>query len=155
LQSTFADRTWQLQSHFAEAIMKRTLTLAALLLGTLAVAAWLWLERAWAQDRAAADKGQDPHTLNPSGSATVRLKTSSARVFLRVETYAAKIDTARAENNRITREIIDAVRGLKINNIKMKSANVNINLVTDQREKPSELPRVLGYHLTNTFTVLI
>src|SRR5262249_19377174 len=105
--------------------MKRTLTLAALLLGTLAVAAWLWLERAWAQDRADADKDKDRHTLNTSGSATIRVKPDSARVFFRVETYAAKIDNARAENNRITREIIDAVRGLKINNIKMKSANVN------------------------------
>ena len=76
-------------------------------------------------------------------------------VFFRVETYAAKIDAARAENNRVTREVLDAIRGLKIDNIKMKSANVNIALVTDRHKETADLPKVLGYHLTNTFTVLV
>ena len=136
--------------------MKRTLTIAALALGTAALGAWLWRDLAWGQDRAeAADKDKDKHTLNTSGTASIRVKPDSARVFFRVETYAAKIDGARAENNRVTREILDAIRGLKINNIKMKSANVNIALVTDRHKETAELPKVLGYHLTNTFTVLV
>ena len=32
--------------------MKRTLTIAALALGTAALGAWLWRDLAWAQDRA-------------------------------------------------------------------------------------------------------
>src|SRR5439155_15917568 len=90
-----------------EAVMKRTLTSAALALGTAALGAWLWRDLAWGQDRAeAADKDKDKHTLNTSGTASIRVKPDSARVFFRVETYAAKIDGARAENNRVTREIL-------------------------------------------------
>jgi uncharacterized protein len=136
--------------------MKRSLMIAVLVLATVALGAWLWRDLGQAQERAeAVDKAKDRHELHTSGSATIRVKPDSARVFFRVETYETKIETARAENNRLTRQILDAVGKLKIAKLRMKSGNVNIALVIDQRKEPSQLPKVLGYHLTNTFTVLV
>src|SRR5262249_49766733 len=67
----------------------------------------------------------------------------------------ARLGADRAENNRLTRQIFEAIGKLKIAKLRMKSSNVSIALVTDQRKEPSQLPKVLGYHLTNTFTVLV
>src|SRR5262245_62867435 len=117
--------------------MKRSLMIGVLALGAIALGAWLLRDLAQAQDRAdASDKGKDKRELHTSGSATIRVKPDSARVFFRVETYETKIEAARAENNRLTRQILDAIGKLKIENLRMKSGNVNITLVTDQRKEP-------------------
>jgi uncharacterized protein YggE len=94
--------------------------------------------------------------LSTSGNASFRVKPDSARVFFRVETYAPQVKLARADNGRKTKQILDSIKSLQIANLKSKSDNVNVALVLDSnRTRAGELPRVLGYHIAATFTVLV
>jgi uncharacterized protein YggE len=103
----------------------------------------------------AAAKAREKRVLTTSGTATMRVKADSARVFFRVETYAPQVKEARAENGRINQKIIQAVKALNINNLKMKTDNVNVTIVTNQqRVGMGELPKILGYHIVSSFTVL-
>jgi uncharacterized protein YggE len=101
-------------------------------------------------------KAKDKRVLTTSGTATIRVKPDSARVFFRVETYAAQVKEARADNGRINQKIIQAIKALDINNLKMKTDNVNVTVVTNQqRVGMGELPKILGYHIISSFTVLV
>jgi uncharacterized protein YggE len=122
--------------------------------GAIVLGGWLLREQAAAQGRAAPAREKDPPTLNTSGIATIRVKPDAARVYFKVETYAARIEDARATNGQQVKKVLDAVNALKLEKLKMKSANLNVSLVTDRRQG-IELPRVLGYHITHTFTVLV
>src|ERR1700682_5352363 len=57
-----------------------------------------------------AGKSKDKHVLTTSGTATVRVKPDSARVFFRVETYAAQVKEARADTGRLTQKMIQEVK---------------------------------------------
>jgi uncharacterized protein YggE len=104
----------------------------------------------------AAGKEKEKRLLTTSGTATIRVKPDSARVFFRVETYAPQVKEARADNGRINQKIIQAVKALNINNLKMKTDNVNVTIVTNQnRVGMGELPKILGYHVISSFTVLV
>jgi hypothetical protein len=72
-----------------------------------------------------------------------------------VETYSPQVKEARTDNAQKTRKILDAIKALKIVNLKMKSDNVNVSLVMSQDRTPTTLPKLLGYHVTNSFTVLV
>jgi len=100
-------------------------------------------------------KEADKRLLTTSGTATIRVKPDSARVFFSVETYSPQIKEARADNAQKTRKILDAIKALKIANLKMKSDNINVVLVMSQDRTPTTLPKLLGYHITNSFTVLV
>jgi len=142
--------------------MNRSSSLTLLTVAVLLAGAYLWGSRqgqATAQVAAgAAPAGagaRDKRVLTTSGTATIRVKPDSARVFFRVETYAAQVKEARADNGRITQKVIQAVRALNIPNLKMKSDNVNVTVVTNQqRVGMGELPKILGYHIVSSFTVL-
>jgi uncharacterized protein YggE len=98
----------------------------------------------------------DKRTVTTSGMATIRTRPDSARLFFRVETYAGQLKDARAENGRLGQKIFQAVNALSIEKLKMKSDNVNVTVVTSQqRAGVSDLPKILGYHIVSTFTVLV
>lgn len=107
-------------------------------------------------DRVAAKKDADKRVLTTSGQASVRVKPDSARVFFRVENYGKQVGEAREENARRVKKVMDALQALKIENLKMKSTNVGVNqVVHNYRHEEMKLPVVLGYHVVNSFTVLV
>ena len=97
---------------------------------------------------------KDKHTINASGAATIRIKPDSARVFFGVQTIAKTVREAREENSAKTRAVLDALRNLHIKDLKMKTSNVNVELLQSHRGEAT-LPAILGFRLTNSFTVLI
>ena len=97
----------------------------------------------------------EKRVLATGGSATVVVKPDSARLYLTVETTAPTLADARARNNEHAKKVMDAVQALKIPQLKMKSSNVEMNIVHSRDEKKDELPRVLGFRVTNSFTVLV
>lgn len=113
-----------------------------------------WQIKAPAQEKKDA---KDDHrgTLTTAGTASTQVKPDSARVYFRVESYAADIKTARSENAKSVEAVINALKKLPIANLKMKSADVSVQLVTHRRNDEERLPKILGYHITNAFTVLI
>jgi uncharacterized protein len=97
---------------------------------------------------------KDKHTINASGAATIRIKPDAARVFFGVQTIAKTVKAAREENSARTKAVLDALRNLHIKDLKMKTSNVNVELLQSHRGEAT-LPEILGFRLTNSFTVLI
>lgn len=136
--------------------MKRSTALVAAALAVLVVAAyWFGQNQNQAQAQGRDKKEADKRLVSTNGTATIRVKPDSARIFFTVETYGAQIRDARTENAQKTRKIMDAIKALKIANLKTKSDNVNVDLVRSQERTPTTLPKLLGYHITNSFTVLV
>lgn len=132
-------------------------TLAVLALAGLGLSLWHSQTQLQTVQANAAPKEKDDRrgSLSTTGTATAQVKPDSARVFFRVESYAKEIKVARADNAKQVAGIMKALTDLKIEGLKMKSTDVNVELVTRrQQEKEARLPEVLGYHVTYSFTVL-
>jgi uncharacterized protein YggE len=108
-----------------------------------------------AQAPAAGDAAKEKRTITTAGSATVKVKPDAARIFFGVQTAAKTIQDARKENNTLSRKVIDALRGLDIPDLKMKTADISVQIIHEQQRDPLRLPQVLGYQVTNSFTVLV
>jgi uncharacterized protein YggE len=104
--------------------------------------------------RPAPEARKEPHTLRTSGSATVRIKPDAARVFFGVVSTAGKIQEARLDNNGRVRKIMEALAGLKIPDLKSKTSDVQVDILYG-RTDGNQPPPVVGYRVSNTFTVLV
>ena len=103
----------------------------------------------------AADPAKDKRTITTSGAATIKVKPDAARVFFGVQTAAETIQEARKENNKRSRKVIDALRALNIPDLKLKTADINVQVVNERQRDELHLPKVLGYQVTNSFTALV
>jgi uncharacterized protein YggE len=101
-----------------------------------------------------AEAKKEPHTLRTAGSATVRVKPDAARVFFGIQTSAATINEARAQNNGRIRKVMEALTALKIPDLKSKTSDVQVDILYG-RADGTQLPPILGYRVSNTFTVLV
>jgi uncharacterized protein YggE len=103
----------------------------------------------------AKDKEKEKRVIHASGSGSVRVSPDSARLFFAVQTMAPKLASARADNAQLTKRVIDAVRKLQIPKLKMKSSDVQVGIRYSDTARAERLPTVLGYTVTNSFTVLV
>jgi uncharacterized protein YggE len=101
-----------------------------------------------------AESKKEKRTITTAGSATIKIKPDSARVFFGVQSIAPSIKEARQDNSIAVKKVMEALKGLQITDLKMKTSNVNVELVQSVRNE-AQLPAILGYRLTNTFTVLV
>ncbi|MCS6976627.1 MAG: SIMPL domain-containing protein [Gemmatales bacterium] len=102
---------------------------------------------------------EEKRTVYTSGTATVRVKPDSARLFLSVQTFNKSLKEARTENATRVAQVFNAIRALqvqgrKIPDMKMKTVNVDVSLVYS-RPGEEKAPEVVGYRVTNSFTVLL
>lgn len=135
--------------------MKRTVIVcgvAALIV--LSGLVWTRAQPAAAIDATAAEAKKQPHTLRTYGNASVRIKPDAARVFFGVQTQAATVKDARAENNRRVNKIMEVLSALKIPELKMKTSDVQVDILHG-RTDGNQLAPIVGYRVSNTFTVLI
>jgi hypothetical protein len=102
----------------------------------------------------APDDKKEKRTINTSGTSTVRVKPDSARVFFGVQTLEPTIKEARTKNAARVKQVMEAVLALKIPNLKMKTSDISVELVQSHRSE-DKLPQILGYRVTNSFTVLV
>jgi uncharacterized protein YggE len=107
--------------------------------------------RALAQGPAAPDAKR---TISTSGSAMVRVHPDSGRVFFGVQSLASTVKGARGDNSARTEKVLAALGALKIPDLKLKSSDVRVELVQTQ-ERNDQLPRIIGYRVTHSFTVLV
>lgn len=111
---------------------------------------------AWNGQRATAQGSEgEParRTIQATGTATVRVHPDRARVFFGVQSFAPSVKQARAQNAAQTKQVNAALNALKIPDLKMKSANLTVELV--QSEPDNRVPKIVGYLVTNRFTVLV
>lgn len=139
--------------------MNRFLVAAGLVLAVVAVAAVTFQLRAYPPPAEGASGKEDKRTIYTSGSATVRVKPDSARLHLAVQTFDKSLKEARTQNATRVAQVFNAIRSLqvqgrKIPDIKMKTVNVDVSLVYSGRREERD-PEVVGYRVTNAFTVLL
>lgn len=125
----------------------------ATILAVLVLLVGVFLLNAQTRVGPATDKN-DKRTINTSGSATIRVKPDSARVFFGVQTLAGTIKEARADNAMKVKKVMDELLQLKIPDLKMKSSDVQVELV-QSRQTEDKLPHTVGFRITSTFTVLV
>jgi uncharacterized protein YggE len=115
---------------------------------------------ALAQEKAEAEVGKDKkdkRSITTSGTASVRVAPDAARLHISVVTQSPTLKEARGENSVQVRKVMDALADLRIPDLKMKSVDVQVSPIHEREEhlKVDRLPRVLGYRVTNSFTVLV
>lgn len=106
------------------------------------------------QTREGAADSKEKRTIHTSGAATLKVKPDSARVFFGVQSVAPTIKEAREDNNHRVKAVMDALIALQIPDLKAKTTNVRVDLLQVDHNR-TELPRLIGYRITNTFSVLV
>jgi uncharacterized protein YggE len=132
--------------------MKRDTIAVGMSLTTLVLVGIAWAgQSAGAQSREVRDT--EKRTIQTTGTGTVRVRPDHARVFFGVQTFAPTVKQARGQNAAQTKQVTTALTALKIPDLKMKSSNITVELV--QTDPDGRAPKIVGYRITNTFTVLI
>lgn len=131
--------------------MKQWLVPLVLTLGVLLIGS-MWLH---GQGAAPAAKGtdKDKRTVCAAGTATIRVKPDAARLFLTVQTSAPTVKKARADNDAKFIKVRYALATLRIADLKMKTSDVNLE-PEYSKATDTEPAKVIGYRVTNQFTVL-
>ncbi|MGE3809849.1 MAG: SIMPL domain-containing protein, partial [Gemmataceae bacterium] len=94
-------------------------------------------------------------TMTVSGTAKVRFSPDSARIFFGVESTAPTVKEARSQTNQRLAKVMDAIRDLKIDGIKMKTSDVRVDAVHEhRRENGVDRTVHVGYKVAVSFTVL-
>lgn len=132
--------------------MQRTSAIVLLAVAVLIVVGFM--SRTPSGAAPATEAKKEERHINTSGSATIKVKPDSARVFFGVQTVQPTIKHARAENTEKVKKVMDALNGLKIKDLKMKSSDVNVEMLYS-RPDHDQLPKVTGFRITHTFTVLV
>lgn len=139
--------------------MNRWLVFSCFALAVVAACLLTLQLRAYPPPSEPAAPKEEKRTLYTSGTATVRVKPDSARLFLTVQTLAKTLKEARTENATRVAQALNAIRALqvqgrKIPDMKMKTTNVDVALVYSRPREDKE-PEIVGYRVTNSFTVLL
>ena len=96
----------------------------------------------------AQDSPIGPPQVVTTGTGEVQLSPDRASVMLGVQSRAATVAQATADNSRRQRAIIDTLRGLGLGSDQIMTLNFNVS--PDMQYPPNGTPRVVGYVVTNT-----
>jgi uncharacterized protein len=100
---------------------------------------------------------QQPASMAPipqisvASRAEVKVVPDRANIQISVQTRAATAAAAAAENARKQKEVIDALRALKIDAKDISTAGYNV--YPEQRYEQNREPVIVGYNVTNTLSV--
>lgn len=97
------------------------------------------------------ESGRPVHTISTSGTATVRVKPDSARVFFKVTKRGSTVQEVRAANVKSANDVMRQLEGLRINNMFTKTSTVEFKIIRDHH---ADLD-VKGYEMTTAFTVRV
>jgi len=101
---------------------------------------------------------QEKKVITTAGEATVWVNPDRARIFLGIETLQETIDAAHKENAAKMKKAVAALKALKIKEMLIKAPGYNVSLVkepTYEAAKAGRLPKIIGYKVTQNFTVLL
>lgn len=131
--------------------MKRETMVATASVGLLLLGAFAWAGQS-AVAQGAAEK-PEKRTIQTAGEGTIRIHPDHARVFFGVQTFAPTVKQARTQNAVQVKQVTSILSGLKIPGMKMKSTNLTVEVV--HVEGDGRAPKIAGYRVTNSFTVLV
>lgn len=103
--------------------------------------------------------GTEPvKTISTEGSAKIWISPDRARLYLGVETQDKTLEGARQRNAETINRIMSRLQSLEIQDMHVQSPAYNVALVKEDEhvaKKELRLPAILGYKITQQFTVLI
>ena len=94
-------------------------------------------------------------TITTSGTATLKVKPDAVHVYFGVQTIGKTVKAAREENSEKCKKLIAALNALGIADLKMKTADINVDLVQSRVNDDTKVPETVGYRVTNSFSVLV
>lgn len=89
-----------------------------------------------------------PPQIVATGSGDASVAPDRATIFIGVQTRAATVSPAAAENARRQRAIIDTLRALGLGNDQL--ATLNYSVSPEMQYAPNQTPKVTGYVVRNT-----
>jgi hypothetical protein len=101
----------------------------------------------------AKDGDKEKRTVSTTGAATVKVRPDSARLFFGVAETGDSIKAAREKANASANKVTAALKGAKVADLKMKTTDVQVDPIYT-RPPEGEAPKVSGYRVTHSFTVL-
>lgn len=103
----------------------------------------------------AATAGGDKGTVTVTGHAELTVVPDIAYITASIVTTGADVESARRENERAMRRIIDAVTGLGIDKNNIKTAQFSLQPVYKNDSKDGTAGAIGGYRLVNSLTVAV
>ncbi|HYV38508.1 MAG TPA: SIMPL domain-containing protein [Gemmataceae bacterium] len=97
------------------------------------------------------DTGKARRTITAVGSATVRGKPDSARVYLGVVTTGKTVADAREQNVRAVAKVKEAILALKLADLKTRTTDSRVSIIYAQNDRS----QVVGYEVWESFSVLV
>jgi uncharacterized protein YggE len=101
---------------------------------------------------------EEKNTIVANGEAKIWVDPDRARVFLGIETMRETISLARDQNAGKIKNVMQALKALRIKGMLIKAPSYNVSLVKEQEhyaKKTGRLPKILGYKVKQDFTVLL
>jgi len=114
----------------------------------LTVSLLLMAHSAFAQCPSASDR----NLILTQGTAEVMGQNDSARVSVAVLTQGRNLEQVSSENAGKTKAVIQAIKGLNIKDLKLKSSNYR---VTPQRNYKARPPKIKGYEVHNAIEITL
>jgi uncharacterized protein YggE len=122
--------------------MKKSFILA------LTVSLLLIAHSTFAQCPSASDRG----LILTQGMAEVMGQNDSAKISVSVVTQGRNLEPVSSENAGKTKAVIQAVKGLNIKDLKLKTSNY---LVTPQKDYKARPPKIKGYEVHNAIEITL
>jgi len=94
----------------------------------------------------------DRHLIFTEGTAEVTGQNDSAQIFISVVTEGRKLEQAGSENADKTKSVLTAVKGLKIQHLKLETSNYRVSPQRDYKARP---PKITGYEVSNAILVTL
>lgn len=134
---------------------KRSTLLACLALGAASVisVSGCGPETEVDAEQATIIEAADRFTMNVDGVGTVRIEPDSLRTTVGVEARAETLEAARQEAEMKTRAVVQALEGLKIASLVIRTVDIDVRPVTETRRPGDERPpRIIGYVASSTLS---
>ncbi len=94
----------------------------------------------------------DRNLILTEGIAEVTGQNDSAKISVAVVTEGQNLEQVSSENARKTEAVLNAIRGLKIKGIKLKTSSYRVTPRKDYKARP---PKIKGYEVHNTAEVVM
>jgi uncharacterized protein YggE len=94
----------------------------------------------------------DRNLILTEGIAEVMGQNDSTRISIAVVTEGRNLEQISSENSSKTKAVLKAIKGLNINNLKLKTSNYRVTPQKDYKARP---PKIKGYEVHNAIEVTL
>lgn len=95
---------------------------------------------------------RDLNLIHTQGSAEVMGQNDSSKVSVAVVTQGRNLEKVSSENAGRTKAVIQAVKGLSIKDLKLKTSNYRVTPQKDYKARP---PKIKGYEVHNAIVITL